>query len=94
MIDGKTINKVGSLHQFGGTRHCTLTDGAANGTCVIDVNTGAGLTFTVLPDRGLDIGAAAYKGVNFSYLSLQEEMNPAFCRIYKNECCGLSSEGC
>ncbi len=85
MIDEDIISKVGSLRQIAGTRHCTLIDGAANGTRMIDVNTGAGLTFSILPDRGLDIGMAAYKGINFTYLSPQEEMNPAFCRIYKNE---------
>ncbi|MBN2050667.1 MAG: DUF4432 family protein [Spirochaetales bacterium] len=79
------MKKIGSLRQLAGTRHSMLTEGAANGTRVIDVNTGAGLTFTVLPDRGLDIGAAAYRGINFTYLSPQEEMNPAFCRVYKNE---------
>jgi hypothetical protein len=79
------IDKTGSLRQFAGTRHGMLTNGAANGTRVIDVYTGAGLQFTVLPDRGMDIGVAFYKGVNFTYLSPQEEMNPAFCRIYENE---------
>ena len=48
-------------------------------TFAIDVDTGAGgLRFTVLPDRGLDISLASYKGNNLSFLTPAGETHPAF----------------
>jgi hypothetical protein len=44
----------------------------------IDVDTGGGFRFTVLPDRGLDISLASYKGVNLVYLTPNGEVHPAF----------------
>ena len=69
---------IGSIAQLGGTRHYQLTEGNAKGTAAIDFNTGSGLCFTVLPDRGLDIPAAVYQGVNLVYHTPNGEANPAF----------------
>ena len=69
---------IGSIAQLGGTRHYQLTEGNAKGTAAIDFNTGSGLCFTVLPDRGLDIPAASYQGVNLVYHTPNGEANPAF----------------
>jgi hypothetical protein len=44
----------------------------------IDVNTGSGLQYTVLPDRGMDISLASFKGHNLVYLSCNGETHPAF----------------
>ena len=44
----------------------------------VDVDTGSGFRFTVLPDRGLDISAAGYKGLNLVYLTPNGEVHPAF----------------
>jgi len=77
-IDKTTIHKVGSLRQIAGTRHCILTNGGAGGVRAIDVNTGAGLIYTILPDRGLDISSASYNGINFSYIAPQEELSAAY----------------
>ena len=76
--DQNIVRKMGSLRQLAGTRHGILTDGSAAGIPVIDVNTGGGLQYTVLPGRGLDISLAQYKGTNLAYLGPQEEMNAAF----------------
>ncbi len=72
------LRRVGNVSQLGGTRHYTLADGRAKGVAAVDVDTGAGLRFTVLPDRGMDISAAAYKGVNLVYLTANGEVHPAF----------------
>jgi len=77
-LDTQTIQKVGSLRQLAGTRHSILTNGGAGGVRAIDVNTGGGLSYTVLPDRGLDISLASFRGINFAYLSPQEELSPAY----------------
>jgi len=83
--DMHTIQKVGSLRQLAGTRHSVLTNGSAGGVRAIDVNTGNGLTYTILPDRGLDISLASFRGVNFAYLSPQEELSPAYYNSRKDE---------
>lgn len=72
------LQRVGNLRQLGGTRPCILNDGRSKGVAAIDVNTGAGLTFTVLPDRGMDIAAASFRGTNLVHLTQNGEANPAF----------------
>jgi len=70
--------RIGNLAQLGGTRHVILNDGASKGLSAIDVETGTGLHFTVLPDRGMDISRASYRGLNLVYLTPNGEVNPAF----------------
>ncbi len=69
---------TGNLNQVGGTRHYQLTEGYSKGTRAIDVNTGSGFSFTILPDRGLDISLASYRGINLVYQTPNGEANPAF----------------
>jgi hypothetical protein len=75
---GARLQRVGNLAQLGGTRHVILNDGAAKGIAAIDVDTGAGLRFTILPDRGLDISLCSYQGTNLVFLTSNGEVNPAF----------------
>lgn len=79
------LKKVGNERQIAGTRCCILTEGGALGVRAIDVKTGGGLEYTVLPDRGLDISLASYKGLNLTYLSPQGELHPAFYNSTENE---------
>jgi hypothetical protein len=44
----------------------------------IDVNSGSGLQYTILPDRGMDISLASFRGHNLVYLSCNGETHPAF----------------
>ncbi len=60
---------TGNAGQLYGARRVQIAEGCAAGAQVIEVKTGGGLTFDILPDTGLDIGALCYKGVNISYLS-------------------------
>jgi len=83
--DLSSIHKTGSLRQLAGTRHSILTDGGAGGVRAIDVNTGGGLAYTILPDRGLDISLASFRGVNIAYLSPQEELSAAYYNYSENE---------
>ncbi len=69
---------TGNLAQVGGTRHYVLTDGWGRNLRAIDVNSGNGLQYTILPDRGLDISLASFKGTNFVYLTPNGETHPAF----------------
>jgi len=71
-------NYIGNQSQIGGTRHYTLTDGWGRNLRCIDVNSGSGLQFTILPDRGMDISLASYKGTNLVYLTCNGETHPAY----------------
>lgn len=44
----------------------------------IDINSGTGLQYTILPDRGMDISLASFKGHNLVYLPCNGETHPAF----------------
>lgn len=70
--------RVGNIQQIGGARRVILDDGSSKGVSAIDVNTGAGLFFTVLPDRGLDISRATYKGINLVHLTANSVTHPAY----------------
>ena len=72
---GQTMTKehlkrhVGHMSQIGGAKEYTLTSGAAEGLRAIDVSTGSGFAFTILPGRGMDIAWASYKGIPIGYIS-------------------------
>jgi len=72
------LSYIGNLSQLGQCRHYTLTEGWGCGMRATDINTGAGLQYTVLPDRGMDISLAAYKGKNLVYMTCNGETSPAF----------------
>ena len=60
---------VGDLRQVADIRLATLDDGMERGVRVADVRTGSGFDFTVLLDRGMDIGVATYNGIPLSWQS-------------------------
>jgi galactose mutarotase-like enzyme len=72
------LKYIGNLSQTGYCRHYTLNDGWARGMRATDINTGSGLQYTVLPDRGMDISLANYKGANLVYQTCNGETHPAF----------------
>lgn len=72
------LARVGSLSQVGGVRQVVLQDGVARGVRAAQFETGAGLAFTVLLDRGLDIGAAKYKGASLAWESATGAAHPAY----------------
>ena len=57
---------IGDLSQVAGIKHYELRSGRAKGTEAFDVRTGAGLAFTVVKDRALDIAWASYKDTALS----------------------------
>ncbi|HEY9593817.1 MAG TPA: aldose 1-epimerase family protein [Spirochaetia bacterium] len=69
---------VGDPMQIAGARGCVLTDGKADGVRAVEVNTGAGLTFTVLPGRGMDIALAMFKGRALSFFSGTGITSPSY----------------
>lgn len=65
------------LRQLADIRLVTLDDGPERGVRAALCRTGGGLAFTVLIDRGLDIGAADYKGIPLAWQSGTGAANPA-----------------
>ena len=72
------LQYIGNQSQLGGSRHYTLADGWGRNLRGIDVNSGSGLQYTILPDRGMDISLASFKGTNLVYITCNGETHPAF----------------
>jgi hypothetical protein len=62
-------NKVGNVAQIGGIETSVLDNGLGRGTRIAWVNTGAGLRYKVVIDRGLDIVDAFYNAHSLAWLS-------------------------
>lgn len=69
---------VGDLSQIAGIKKYELKDGRAKGVEAFDVRTGAGLNYTVLADRGLDIAWTDFKGISLSYISNTGVVAPTY----------------
>ena len=70
--------RTGRLSQIGGLRRFTLNEGPETGVEQIEVRTGAGLRYLVLPSRALDISLAEWGGVPFSWQSPNGDVHPAY----------------
>lgn len=60
---------TGNVAAHAGIRRLEAVDGAERGARILEVSTGGGLTFEVLPDRAFDLGRASYRGVPFAWAS-------------------------
>jgi hypothetical protein len=69
---------VGDISALGGIRLAELSDGPGRGVRVADLYTGAGLRCTVLVDRGLDIGYAAFNGMPIAFQASCGVRSPYF----------------
>lgn len=72
------LKYVGDVSQIADARESVLSAGKADGTRAIDVKTGSGFHFTVLPSRGMDISWADYKGCAVSFISKTGVTHPAY----------------
>jgi Domain of unknown function (DUF4432) len=70
--------RVGRIEQIGGLRRVQSTEGPESGVEEIQVRTGAGLSYFIVPSRGLDIGLAEFGGIPLCWLSPNGEVHPAF----------------
>lgn len=81
---GKTYTKqqllatVGDISQIARVKPYRLIEGLEDGLLAVDVTTGSGLDFTVLPSRGLDISSAHYNGRSLAWRSATSDTHPAF----------------
>ena len=70
--------QLGCLEQVGGLRRMQSTEGRESGVEQIQVRTGSGLAYSIIPSRGLDIGLTEFGGVPLSWLSPNGEVHPAY----------------
>ncbi|MBW7460405.1 aldose 1-epimerase family protein, partial [Paenibacillus sepulcri] len=70
--------RVGSISQIGGVRRMQLTEGKERDVEAIQVRTGAGLTYYVIPSKGLDISLAELGGMPVSWQSPNGDVHPAY----------------
>ncbi len=78
MKKNEILQYIGNQSQLGGSRHYVLSDGLGRNLRGIDINSGSGLQYTVMPDRGMDVSLASYKGINLIYLTCNGEIHPSF----------------
>jgi hypothetical protein len=84
------------MRQFIDFRESTM----ANGNRLIEAYNSSGFSFTVLPDRGLDMWSAHYNGVPLTWLSMGSPHPPAWGQSWLREfngglltTCGLTHVG-
>ena len=69
---------LGSMSQVAGIRESVLSDGKSRGMRIADIHTGSGLLFTVVPERGMDIMHASFKGIPLSIISANGYCHPSY----------------
>ena len=67
LTETELARRSGSLHAYGGVRLMELTDGLERGIRMLEFRCGAGLRFTVLIDRAMDICEVEYKGTSVGW---------------------------
>jgi hypothetical protein len=72
------LQRAGTTAQLGGVREVELRDGIGRGVRCAEFETGSGLAFSVLLDRGMDIAAAKYKGASLAWESATGPAHPAY----------------
>ena len=95
---------IARASQLYGARRVECLDGAEKGNTVWEVYTAGGLRVELLPDHGLDIGQAWYRGSNAAFISKNGYDRPHRDLPYENEflhyfpggllyTCGMRSAG-
>ncbi len=72
------LRHVGDISQIARAKPHRLVDGHEDGVLAVDVVTGSGFNFTVLPSRGMDISSAHYHGRSLAWRSATFDQHPAF----------------
>jgi len=98
------LKQVGSLSQVAGVRNVEFCSGKAKGVQALEVYNMAGIRFTVLPDKCMDILDLSYKGVNLGFSAKNGIVGNKFFNALGNEflynwnagmlyTCGLANTG-
>ncbi len=71
------MERIGDISQVGGVRSYRIDGGPGDGLAIVQLDTGAGLRFTVVPGRALDISGAWYKDIPIGYRTPTGEVDGA-----------------
>ncbi len=78
-IDRRALQeRLGNMDQLAGMRMMEAADGPAKGSRMLEAWTGTGLSFTILPDRAMDLSACRYHGIPLAWTSPNGDTNPHF----------------
>ncbi len=69
---------TGDISQIARVKPYRLVEGLEDGVLAVDVTTGSGFDFTVLPSRGMDISSANFSGRSLAWRSSTSDTHPAF----------------
>jgi len=78
MRKNEILERVGDISQLCDARKMEYTEGRAAGIQAVEVTTGSGLAFTVLPSRSLDIARASFNGIPIAWQSPVGVTSPYF----------------
>jgi len=92
-MDIELLKKLGNIDQIAGIRESQLLHGRGEGTRIAEFHNAAGLRFTVVPDRCMDLFDLSFKGVNFSFQSKNGLVSPFGFSPYDGEFCEQWSGG-
>ena len=71
------LGQIANIESVAQSREYIVQGGPAHGMRVVDVRVAGGIDLRVLPDRGLDIGDAWFRGVPLAWTSAVGEHRPA-----------------
>lgn len=69
---------VGRMDQIAGIRSVTLRDALEEGTHLLEVYTGSGLSFDLVSSRALDLSAIRYRGIPLAWRGVNGDSHPAY----------------
>jgi galactose mutarotase-like enzyme len=69
---------VGRIEQLGGVQRVRQIEGRGRDVEQIQVRTGSGLAFDVLPDRGMDISLTSFGGAPLSWQAPNGDVHPGY----------------
>jgi hypothetical protein len=72
------LERIGAVSQLGGVTRVELCDGKAKGVTTLQVRTAEGFEFNVVPDKGMDIVEASYKGKSLCWHSPAGIVHPSY----------------
>ena len=75
-MDISLLKHLGNLDQIAGIREVTLQGGRGSGMRLAEFYNAAGLRFSVMPDRGMDLLDLSYKGINLSFQTKNGAVSP------------------
>ena len=77
---GKTdlLKHVGRMAQLAGAREVTYRGGRQDGVKAVEIYNDTGLSFTVLPDKGMDIGNASFCGKPLAWMCKNGIVGPQY----------------